>query len=70
VVRLDQPYRNYAVDLLTPQKYPKDGGEPYDDVSWELPAYYHVKVIPTADSSIRNAPLSLLEGTAASRKNR
>ena len=38
VVRLDQPYRNYAVDLLTPQRYPKDGEPPYDDVSWELPA--------------------------------
>jgi len=37
VVRLDQPYRNYAVDLLTPQRFPKGGGEPYDDVSWELP---------------------------------
>ena len=24
VVRLDQPYRNYAVDLLTPKFYPKD----------------------------------------------
>jgi len=23
VVRLDQPYRNYAVDLLSPQHYPK-----------------------------------------------
>lgn len=62
VVRLDQPYRNYAVDLLTPQKYPKDGGEPYDDVSWELPAYYHLEVTPTADSSIRDAPLSALNG--------
>ncbi|MGB7129786.1 MAG: M14 family zinc carboxypeptidase, partial [Candidatus Sulfotelmatobacter sp.] len=41
VVRLDQPYRNYAVDLLTPQHYPKDGEPPYDDVSWELPANYH-----------------------------
>ncbi len=27
VVRLDQPYRNYAVDLLTAQHYPKDAGE-------------------------------------------
>lgn len=60
VVRLDQPYRNYAVDLLTPQRYPKDGGEPYDDVSWELPAYYHVEVTPTADASIRNASLLAL----------
>ncbi len=61
VVRLDQPYRNYAVDLLTPQHYPKDGGEPYDDVSWELPAYYHLEVTPTADASIRQAPLVALD---------
>jgi hypothetical protein len=65
VVRLDQPYRNYAVDLLTPQEYPKDGGEPYDDVSWELPAYYHLQVIPTADPAVRDAKLTLL--TAAPR---
>ncbi|NTU51660.1 MAG: hypothetical protein HGA94_04375, partial [Candidatus Aminicenantes bacterium] len=38
VVRLDQPYRNYAVDLLTPQVFPPDAVyEPYDDVSWSLP---------------------------------
>jgi hypothetical protein len=58
VVRLDQPYRNYAVDLLTPQNFPKDGGEPYDDVSWELPAHYHLQAIPTADESVRSVPLS------------
>ena len=58
VVRLDQPYRNYAVDLLTPQNYPKDGGEPYDDESWELPAYYHLQAIATADVSIRDATLT------------
>ena len=46
VVRLDQPYRNYAVDLLTPQHYPKDGEPPYDDVSWELPANYHLQAHP------------------------
>jgi hypothetical protein len=57
VVRLDQPYRNYAVDLLTPQHYPKDGEAPYDDVSWELPAHYHLQAIPTADASIRSAAL-------------
>jgi hypothetical protein len=58
VVRLDQPYRNYAVDLLTPQLYPKDGGEPYDDVSWELPAHYHLVVTPTADARVRAAALA------------
>jgi hypothetical protein len=61
VVRLDQPYRNYAVDLLTPQKYPKDGEPPYDDVSWELPANYHLQAIPTADVSIRAAALAPLK---------
>jgi hypothetical protein len=60
VVRLDQPYRNYAVDLLTPQHYPKDGSEPYDDVSWELPAHYHLQAIPTADATIRSVPLAPL----------
>src|SRR5215831_5422 len=60
VVRLDQPYRNYAVDLLTPQHYPKDGEPPYDDVSWELPANYHLQAIATTDPAIRSASLSLL----------
>ena len=57
VVRLDQPYRNYAVDLLAPQEYPKDGSEPYDDVSWELPAHYHLQALPTADASVRSSDL-------------
>ena len=60
VVRLDQPYRNYAVDLLTPQHYPKDGEASYDDVSWELPANYHLQAIPTSDPSILQAGLTPL----------
>jgi hypothetical protein len=60
VVRLDQPYRNYAVDLLMPQQYPKDGNQPYDDVSWELAANYKVQAVPTADVSIRSAALDAL----------
>jgi hypothetical protein len=58
VVRLDQPYRNYAVDLLTPQNYPKDGGEPYDDVSWSLPAHYHLNVVAIADPTVRSLDLT------------
>jgi hypothetical protein len=60
VVRLDQPYRNYAVDLLMPQHYPKDGEAPYDDVSWELPAHYHLQAIATVDASIRDVALTPL----------
>lgn len=58
VVRLDQPYRNYAVDLLTPKLYPKEAGEPYDDISWELPANYHLTAIATADAHVRDAALA------------
>ncbi|MDB6044445.1 MAG: peptidase [Gammaproteobacteria bacterium] len=60
VVRLDQPYRNYAVDLLTAQHFAKDAGEPYDDVSWELPAHYHLDVVATADPQVRAAKLTAL----------
>src|SRR5438309_2680589 len=58
VIRLDQPYRNYAVDLLTPQHYPKDGEAPYDDVSWELPAHYHLEAIVNDDESVRGVSLT------------
>ena len=61
VVRLDQPYRNYAVDLLVPQDFPKDGGEPYDDISWALPAHFHLEARPIADAAVKSAALSPLE---------
>ena len=60
VVRLDQPYRNYAVDLLSPQQYPKNGGEPYDDVSWNFASNYHLNAIPTADKTIRSAAVDIV----------
>jgi zinc carboxypeptidase len=60
VVRLDQPYRDYAVDLLSAQQYPKDAPEAYDDISWSFPAHYHLTVIPTADPQLRAAALSPL----------
>ena len=60
VVRLDQPYRNYAVDLLRAKFYPKDAGEPYDDISWELPANYHLTAVETADPAVRDAQLAPL----------
>jgi len=60
VVRLDQPYRDYAVDLLTPQNFPKNAPESYDEISWSFPAHYHLTVIPTADPQVRTAPLARL----------
>lgn len=55
VVKLDQPYRNYAVDLLTPQKFPSDTEfTPYDDVSWALPAHYGLEATATDDARVRD----------------
>lgn len=62
LVRLDQPYRGYALDLLTPQKYPADKApyEPYDDVSWALPVALGVEVKPIADPAVRGMPAALV----------
>jgi hypothetical protein len=62
VVRLDQPYRNYAVDLLLPQEFPPDAEhQPYDDVSWALPVHYGVSTIPVDDERILDVALQPLE---------
>jgi hypothetical protein len=59
VVRLDQPYRGYAADLLEPQKYPAEAApyEPYDDVSWALPVHFGVEAVRVDDPSIRAVPV-------------
>lgn len=63
VVQLDQPYRNYAVDLLEPQKFPADSAYlPYDDVSWALPMHYGVEAKRIDDPKIRQAVLRPLTG--------
>ncbi len=68
VVRLDQPYRNYAVDLLAPQTFPeRTDHTPYDDVSWSLPTHYGVETVPIRDRRVLEAPLAPLEGEVAVR---
>ncbi len=53
VVRLDQPYRNLAVSLLTRQNFPSDADHPpYDDIAWTLGYLYGVDVQPVNDSSV------------------
>jgi hypothetical protein len=61
VVRLDQPYRNYAVDLLEPQRFPADSPNlPYDDVSWALPMHYGIEAKRIDDPRIRQPIFSPL----------
>jgi Zinc carboxypeptidase len=52
VVKLDQPYRNLAVSLLTKQNFPKDAKfPPYDDIAWTMSYLYGVDV--KAEDSIK-----------------
>jgi hypothetical protein len=53
VVRLDQPYRDLAVNLLTTQKYPSTAQyPPYDDIAWTLGYMYGADVTPVNDTSV------------------
>ena len=63
VVPLDQPYRNYAVDLLLPQEFPFDSEHlPYDDVTWNLPTHYGVETVRIDDHRIVPITLTPVEG--------
>jgi hypothetical protein len=66
VVRLDQPYRNYAVDLLLPQDFRfAEGQLPYDDVSWALPIHYGVETIRVDDRRVLKVDLEPVEADVA-----
>jgi hypothetical protein len=62
VVRLDQPYRGYALDLLQAQDYPAENVpyRPYDDVSWSLPVHFGVEVKTINDPGVLKASMDLL----------
>jgi hypothetical protein len=65
VVRLDQPYRGYAVDLLTPQTFPTDAVyEPYDDVSWALTVHYGLEAKRIDDAKVMDPALVKVEPVA------
>ncbi len=61
VVRMNQPYRDLAVNLLEEQKFPADEpNPPYDDVAWTWPLLYGVDGAPAADKSILEAAMEPL----------
>lgn len=62
LVRLDQPYRGFALDLLLPQKYPIEDApyDPYDDVAWDLPTALGVEVKAIEDEAVKAVPVSLV----------
>jgi hypothetical protein len=68
LVRLDQPYRSYALDLLSPQKYPADKAlyDAYDDVSFSLAVSYNVDVKPIEDEAVKRVPVTLVNAAVES----
>ncbi len=60
LVKMDQPYRGYALDLLTPQKYPADKAPhpAYDDVAWALPVSLDVEVKAIEDEAVKVVPVT------------
>jgi hypothetical protein len=62
LVRLDQPYRSYAHDLLIAQKFPADKTpyKPYDNVGWALPFTLGVEVTVIEDAAVRDIEAELL----------
>jgi hypothetical protein len=69
VVRMDQPYRGYALDLLLPQKYPADKApyEAYDDVAWSLPVSFGVETKAVDDDAVRRVPVTPVTEAVAPR---
>lgn len=67
VIRLDQPYRDLAVNLLTKQEFPADAEHPpYDDIAWTLGYLYGVDVEAVDDPGIFAwRDLTLLTDTVA-----
>jgi hypothetical protein len=67
LVRLDQPYRNFAVTLLTKQNFPSTApNPPYDDVAWTLGYLYGVDVRAINDKAVARWPdITTLADTVA-----
>jgi Zinc carboxypeptidase len=55
LVKMAQPYRGYALDLLLPQKYPADKApfDAYDDVAWALPVSLGVEVEAIENEAVK-----------------
>jgi len=61
VVRMDQPYRNAAINYLEEQKFPADEpNAPYDDVAWTWPLLYGVAGESVADRKVLDAAMEPL----------
>jgi len=54
VLRMDQPYRNYALTLMEEQEFPADAPAPYDDVAWTFPYMFNVTTHKVDDPAVQS----------------
>jgi hypothetical protein len=59
VVRMDQPYRNAAINFLENQKFPEEEpNQPYDDVAWTWPLLYGAEGKQIDDKKVLDARMT------------
>jgi hypothetical protein len=62
VVRMDQPYRDFAQNLLEKQDFPTDvEHRPYDDVAWTLGYVLGVETVPLGKKEPLEVPMTRVE---------
>ena len=57
VVRMDQPYCEFAQNLLETQKYPEDAPQAYDDTGWTLGLHMGTETVKVDDKAILDVPV-------------
>src|SRR5262249_28538603 len=66
LVKLDQPYRNYAVDVLEPQRFPAESANlPYGVGSWASPVGFGVSALRTEAPAVQSVSPVPLAGEIA-----
>lgn len=53
VIRMDQPFRNFVLTLMSKQEFPEDAPTPYDDVAWTFPLFFNVTVERVDSSAVQ-----------------
>jgi len=65
IVKLDQPYRNFALDVLAPQHFPENYEQlPYDDVTWAYPVGFDLTAVAIDDQRVKTVSSRLLTKNA------
>ncbi|MGD2067836.1 MAG: M14 family zinc carboxypeptidase [Gemmatimonadota bacterium] len=61
VIRMDQPFRNFVLTLMSEQDFPEDAPSPYDDVAWTYPLMFNVTAYAVDDIAVQDLDMDLVE---------